>query len=162
MTDETLFFLDPDLRHRTRGSHITLFTLGCFLTLPALAVFYILVVALDSGVGSMSLQEGSLMVSAVLSSSLGVFAWAALGLLLTKPADPKWHATVWCLVIAFASVTLPSCVLWLFSPMGADALGPILVPVFIIAAASLAYGCRNLQMARHSLRRLRYQLAMTA
>ncbi len=163
VTHDTIFFLDPDLRRRTHSSHITLFTLACFLTLPAFAVFFVLAMALDSGLGSMTLQQGVMLGSAVLSSSLGVISWAALGLLLTKSADPKWHTSVWRLVITFAGVTLPSTLLWMFTSPGAEISVLILFPVFVIAASALSYGCRNLKMARHSLRRQHQrQLAMAA
>jgi len=150
--------LDPELRRQTRGSHLTLFTLACFLTLPALAVFFGVTVGLEYGFGNPTVQERLMLIAAVLSSSLGVLAWAALGLLLTKPAYPKWHATAWALVLAFALVALPSSLLWICcGPFG----GAILIPVFAIACVSLAYGWRNLRLARESLRRLR-RLAMPA
>lgn len=154
---EPSLFLDPELRRQTRASHLTFFILACFLILPALAVFFGLTVSLEYGFGNFTLLDLALMVSAVLSSSLGVLAWAALGLLLTKPAYPKWHATAWGLVMAFALVAMPSSLLWICCAPG----GPILLPVFVIAAASLAYGWQNLQLARESLRRLR-RLAMAA
>jgi hypothetical protein len=157
---EPSLFLDPELRRLTRGSHIALFTLACFLILPALAVFFGLTVGLEYGFGSLTMQDFVLLVAAVLSSSLGVLAWAALGLLLTKPAYPRWHATAWGLVVAFSIVALPSSLLWICCAPGGSFAGTILVPVFAIASASLAYGWRNLRLTRESLRRLR-RLAMT-
>lgn len=147
--------LDPDLARQTRVGHLILFVAGTLLVLPAAFATYILgVIIFDSSMGSLSGDDLTIALSAGIPSVAGVLAWAALGLLLTKPAYPKWHLACWSLVLFFGLCAVPCCLCWL-SQVHSVPPGLSLVAVFALLAgvASTAIAGRNLRLARLSLLR---------
>lgn len=147
--------LDPDLARQTRVGHLILFVAGTLLVLPASFAAYIMgVIVFDSSMGSLSGEDLTMVLSAGIPSIAGVLAWAALGLLLTKPAFPKWHLACWSLVLFFGLCAFPCCLCWLSKENSPDSwLTWIAVFALVAAVASTAIAGRNLRLTRISLLR---------
>ncbi|WP_035601067.1 hypothetical protein [Haloferula sp. BvORR071] len=143
---------DPSLAQKTRGSHLVLFTIGCFLMLPAAAVFALMAMAMEEGaIFNLNGEELGLVFTAALTSTTGVLAWAALGLLLTKPARPKWHFAAWSLVLSFGIFSVPACIYWLAADHHPqESIKWIVATVLMIGVVCALLGARNLSFTRAS------------
>lgn len=153
-------FLDPVLARKTRPWHLALFIIATLLVLPAGYVFAVVgMVAQDGGFSHISHNDGAMIFTAAVPSATGILAWAALGLLLMKPAHPRWHLACWSIVILFSVSAVPGCLYWFFEVLGWDSSGTeidnafvwIVGAAFVAALTSLAVAVRNIRLARRSL-----------
>jgi hypothetical protein len=153
-------FLDPVLARKTRPWHLALFTIATLLVLPAGYVFVVVIMlTLDGGFGHISRNDGAMIFSAAIPSATGILAWAALGMLMMKPAHPRWHLVCWPFVMLFGISAVPGCIYWMvevlsphFSGLGLNNLfGWIVMTALAAALVSMAVGLRNFLLARRSL-----------
>jgi hypothetical protein len=147
---------DPNLARATRTGHLVLFSVASLLVLPAALVFFVVGAALTNGIlGSVSGKDVLLLLTAAIPSISGTLAWIALGLLLTRPAYPRWHVACWKFVLAFGVSAIPCCLCWLLRVSDVVVGGVAWVTVFALLAAiaAIAVASRNLRLARESLAR---------
>lgn len=146
----TLSIPDPSLARRTKTGHWVLVVSATALALPAAFVF----VAAAEMVGHASFMESTMLAAAVVPSITGVIAWIALGMLLMRPAYPRWHLACWPFVILFGITAMPGCLYWLSEENNPGSFITWIVVFTLVAAiASLAVAVRNLGLARRSLGR---------
>jgi hypothetical protein len=139
---------DPALLRKTKVGHLVLFIFATLLTLPAGFVFMVL----PELIGPASSKESAMLAAAAVPSLTGVFAWIALGLLLTRPAYPHWHLACWPFVILFGLTAVPGCLYWLAEQNNPESFITWIVLFALVAAiASLTVAIRNLRIARASL-----------
>lgn len=147
--------LDPDLARRTRAGHWTLFLINTILLVPA--VFCTMALwsfAQESSTSLSTLVDLEMLVISLPTIS-GILAWAALGLLLTKTAFPRWHLGSWGFVLFFGLSSIPGG-LFMMANLGEMPLY-LGLSAFIIGLGAFAswIAIRNLRLAWISLRRSR-------
>lgn len=142
---------DPDLARRTRAGHWTLFLIHTVLLVPG--VFYTMALwhfARESRTSLSTLADQEMLVISLPAIS-GILAWAALGLLLTKPASPRWHLASWGLVLFFGLSCIPGGLL-MMANLGEMPLYLGLSGFVIGLGATASWiAIRNLRLAWHSL-----------
>ena len=147
--------LDPDLARRTRVGHWTLFVINTILLVPA--VFFTMALwsfAQESSTSLSTLVDLEMLVISLPTIS-GILAWAALGLLLTKTAFPRWHLGSWLFVLFFGLTAIPGG-LYMMANLG-DMPVYLGISCFVIGLGLAAgwIAIRNLRLAWTSLRRSR-------
>lgn len=145
--------LDPELRRRTRRSHIALFTLGSLLIIPAAFVLYLFGFIVKEGdLMNIGMEHLGMILSAVIPSLTGSLAWTALGILLMRPAYPSWHRVCWSFVELFGITTIPCSILWIcLEPSKGSPFTLVAGFAFLTAIYSVVVATRNLKLSRLSL-----------
>jgi hypothetical protein len=141
---------DHALVRKTKVGHYLLFIFATLLALPAAFVFAVV----PELIGPASFTESAMLAAAAIPSLTGVFAWIALGLLMTRPAYPHWHLACWPFVILFGISAVPGCLYWLAHENDlAFFITWIVLFALVAAIASITVAIRNLRLARASLGR---------
>lgn len=149
--DETLWFL-------SRNVHKTLFVIGTLLMVPGVAISYLAAFVLTHNHGNPGPTAAILATFA--ATSLGGFAWVALGLLFFKRADLRWQRVCWSICSAFGWVTIPSLIgVMVYLMKDAGPLGDegalILLLAVIIFGTALAAAVHGTQYARLASKMIR-------
>ncbi|QJE94936.1 hypothetical protein [Luteolibacter luteus] len=147
--------LDPDLARRTRAGHWTLFLINTILLVPA--VFGTMVLwqfARESKTSLRTLVDLEMLVISLPTIS-GILAWAALGLLLTKPSFPRWHLGSWAFVLLFGLSSIPGGLLMMANLGEMPVYLGLSAFVICLGATASWISIRNMRLAWHSLRRSR-------
>jgi hypothetical protein len=155
MNSRSFPILDPDLARRTRVGHWTLFAINTILLIPA--VFCTMALwsfAQESSTSLSTLVDLEMLVISLPTIS-GILAWAALGLLLTKTAFPRWHLGSWVFVLFFGLTTIPGGLLMMANLGYMPLYLGLSCFVMGLGVAASWIAVRNLRLAWLSLRRSR-------
>ncbi|QJE98679.1 hypothetical protein [Luteolibacter luteus] len=147
---------DPELARITRVARLVLFVLATLFLLPAGFVLFVVgALVSEDAITSVSSREFGVIVTALIPAITGTLAWVALGLLLLRPAYPRWHLGVWGVVLVFGYSSIPCCLGWLaFSgEMSIDSFNWVAVLALAVAIACIIHGSRNRLRAKLSLQR---------
>lgn len=157
---------NPELWTASKKAHITLFTIGSLLVLPAVYALFMMVMLLTEGFGfgpaDIDTETFFGIASVAASTSSGTLAWSALGFLFFKRADARWRRVCWNICAVYGWIGLMSSLGWFiyliqkvnFSPHGTwDAIfffGCFLL-IILSALACIMSGRRHASAAKRFL-----------
>ncbi len=158
MQDLRFANLDDSLWRETKSFHTTMFSIGTLLVLPGIGISYLAGIGLSQGQGDPHLIAAAL--ATLVSTTLGGFAWVALGLLFFKRADLLWQRACWCICSTFGWVTLPSLIgvlIYLMNdaaPMGDETIlfFALVALIFGTALAAAVHGMHHARRAAEAIR----------
>jgi hypothetical protein len=157
--------LKPELWNQSKAAHITLFTIGTILMIPAayaLVAIAIFMTMWDSFGTSLEAEQLLGFVTGMASTCTGGLAWCALGLLFFKRADARWQRFCWAACAVFGFIATP-CAMgwWIF--VGSEVPSPsddpdilwlhgIFLFLVLTAFACATFGVRYSRQAGHAIR----------
>ncbi|MEP4079681.1 hypothetical protein [Haloferula sp.] len=160
---------NPQLWIDSKKAHITLFSIGSLLVIPAVYSLFTMAMFLSRGFGFGVSDMDSRLLLGIISIggtvSTGTLAWSALGFLFFKRADSRWQRISWNLCTLYGWIGTISYLGWfIFLIQEADInfdgswgvvfFFAIFLFIILSAAACIIYGRRHASSAKKFLQSL--------